>query len=257
MLTWHNSAWDLQTASPEVALLPLAACEPHGPHLPIGADLIIMTEIARRVAERLAPPLFILPTWPLGASGQHAGQPGAIYLKNETLWFAVRDIVTSLHSHGIQRVVVLNNHGSAMTSTSLPLGNFIVKTAVRQLNYETDGLTAIWVQPFAAAGQALRALFSDPQQEVHAGAIETAILMHLAPEFVGDMPPDHLPDLDATYLNFMPFTRLSPCGVWGRPSEATPEKGAEALDLVSAATADYIRQTFAQLDKIKNSPNPV
>lgn len=253
MLTWQNSAWDFKSAPPEVALVPLACFEPHGPHLPVGTDGLIITEIARRVAACLAAPTFLLPTWPLGTSGHHAGQPGAIYLGFATLWAVVRDVVTSLSEHGVRRVAVLNNHGSAMASTTRPLGNFIVKTAVRQLNYEVPGLTAIWVQPFAAAGAALSALFPSASEEAHAGAVETSILMHLAPNLVGPLPPDYIPALSAAYLDFMPFHKLAPGGVWGRPGEASAERGAQALEVVVDATVEYIERTFGQLAQLKGA----
>lgn len=250
MLTWLNTAWDFKAEPPEVALLPLACFEPHGPHLPLGSDVLLMDAIARRVAERLKARTFLLPTWPLGTSGHHARQPGVVYLDFETLWAVVRDAVTALYEHGIPRVVVLNNHGSALTTTSRPLGNFIVKTAVRQLNYEIPGLTAIWVQPFAAARQALSALFSSACEEVHAGAVETSILMHLLPEHVGPLPPDYVPEVSPAYLDFTPFHNLAPGGVWGRPSEAAAEKGAQALEAVVEATVAYIERTFAQIAQL-------
>lgn len=134
MLTWQNSASEFVSAPPRIAILPLACYEPHGPHLPVGTDVIMMNEIAQRVASQMKTSTFLLPTWCFGTSIQHAGQDGAVYLKFGTLWAVVRDIVVSLRDHGIDQVAVLNNHGSAKTTTSRPLGNFIVKTAVRQLN---------------------------------------------------------------------------------------------------------------------------
>ena len=47
MLNWQNTSWDFKDNPPEVAILPLAAFEPHGAHLPVGADLLIMDAIAR------------------------------------------------------------------------------------------------------------------------------------------------------------------------------------------------------------------
>lgn len=252
-LTCQHTAWDVKAAPPSVALLPLAGVEPHGPHLPIGTDGILMSDIARRVAERLTEPTFLLPTWPIGTALHHAGQPGAVTLGYETLWAVVRDIVVSLHAHGISRVVVLNNHGAALTTTARPLGNFIVKTAVRQLNYETPGLTAIWVQPFAAGRDALAELFPSAHQDVHAGAVETSILLHLAPELVGKPPADHVPAVDPAVLDSTPLAQVAPNGVWGRPSEASAEKGKRALEAVVDATTAYIRQTFDQLDRLKRS----
>jgi creatinine amidohydrolase len=251
MLTGNSTAWEFLAAPPEIAVLPLACYEPHGPHLPVGADELIMTEIALQVADRLTAPVFLLPTWPFGTSGHHAGEPGAVYLSFETLWAVVRDAVIALHEHGIHKVAVLNNHGSAMTSTTRPVGNFVVKTAVRQLNYETPGLTAIWVQPFAAGGEALRALFPSAGQEIHAGAVETSILMHLEPDRVGPLPEGHVPSLSPAYLDFAPFKELAPGGVWGQPDEATAEKGRQALEVSVAATVAYIERTFALLAQLK------
>ncbi len=251
MLTWQNTAWEYQAHPPQIAILPLACLEPHAAHLPIGTDRIIIGEIARRVAEQIGAPTMLLPTWSLGTSGHHAGKTGAIYLRFETLWAVVRDVVTSLHEHGIHQVAVINNHGSAMTGTTRPIGNFIVKTAVRQLNYETPGLTAIWVQPFAAARAELANLFPSARSELHAGAVETSLLMRLARDLVGALPPDHVPDVAPNYLDFAPFKKIAPRGIWGKPSEASADQGARALEIIVQATTDYITTTFKQLKEIK------
>jgi creatinine amidohydrolase len=251
MLTWQNTAWDFKANPPQIALLPLACTEPHGSHLPVGADRIIIGEIARGVASQLAAPTVLLPTWSIGTSGHHAGQPGAIYLQFETLWAVVRDVVTALHEHGIHQVAVINNHGSAMTGTTRPIGNFIVKTAVRQLNYEVPGLTAIWVQPLAAARTALVEILPSAANELHAGAVETSLIMHLAPELVGPLPPGHVPALTPNYLDLAPFAKIAPEGLWGMPREACAAAGARVLDAAVQATVHYIDETFAQLRQIK------
>jgi creatinine amidohydrolase len=251
MLTWQNTAWEYKAHPPQIAILPLACLEPHGSHLPIGTDRIIIGEIARRVAERLDTLTMLLPTWSIGTSGHHAGEVGAIYLKFETLWAVVRDVVTSLHEHGVHQVAIINNHGSAMTGTTRPIGNFIVKTAVRQLNYETPGLTAIWVQPFAAARAELANLFPSAGSEVHAGAVETSLMMHLAPDLASTAQTDYIPAVAPSYLDFAPFDKIAPSGIWGKPSETSAEKSARALALIVQATSSYIETTFRQLREIK------
>ncbi len=250
MLTSQNTAWDFDP-TPEIAILPLACFEPHGPHLPVGTDMIIMNAIAARLAEQLSALTFLLPTWPLGTSLLHDGLPGTVSLGFETLWAVVRDVAVSLHEHGIHRVAVLNNHGAALTSTARPSGNFIVKTAVRQLNYEVPGLKVIWVQPFTAARRDLSALFASAGREVHAGAVETSLMLHLAPEMVGELPPDFFPVQNPAWLDIVPFEKLAPAGVWGSPSEASVEKGAQVFEAVVTATTEYIRHTFAHLDDIR------
>lgn len=248
MLTLENTAWDLRAARPELAILPLACLEPHGPHLPISTDAIIVGEIARCVAERLPAAAWLLPVWPLGTSGPLFGTAGTVSLEFDTLWAVVRDVAVSLHAHGIHRVVVLNDHGSPRTTTSRPAGNFIVKTAVRQLNYEEPGLAAIWVQPFAAARSELLEIFESATDDVHAGEIETSLLLYLAPEQVRAGARDAVPSHPPAYLDFAPLGRLSPSGVWGRPSLATADKGRRALDAAVGATVRYIGTTFAALE---------
>jgi creatinine amidohydrolase len=250
-ITSFQTAWDFQATPPEIAILPLACTEPHGPHLPIGADILIIEAIARVVAGRLPATVFLLPTWPLGFSIHHDGEPGTISLSYETLSAVVSDVAASLHQHGVHKFVVINDHGTAGTSTALPVGNSIVKTAVRQLNYANPGLVSIWVQPFAAGREKLDEIFPSARQEIHAGAVETSILMHLAPRSVGPIPPDEIPSAGPEYLSFTKFSRLSSSGVWGRPGEASAEKGKEALEAVVDATVIYIEDTFAKLSRMR------
>ena len=191
--------------------------------MPIGTDQLIVSEIARRIAADFPLQTYLLPTWPLGTSAQYVGQAGAVSLRNETLWAVVRDIVLSLCDHNILFVAVINNHGSTATPNAYPVGNLIVKTAVRQLNYETPKLSAIWLQPFAVGREILKALFSLVDQEVQLDVVETAILLHLAPTLVGPLPPG---------------------GVWGKTSEASAEKGRFALEAVVKVSSEYIEHSF-------------
>lgn len=249
-LTLENTAWDFKSAKPELALLPLACLEPHGAHLPVGTDAIIVSAIAHGVAEQLSVATYLLPTWPLGTSGPHLGQPGAVSLEHDTLWAVVRDVVGGLHIQTIHHVAVINNHGSPMTTTTVPLGNAIVKTAVRQLNYETPGLKVIWVQPLAAARQALFEIFDSSGDDLHAGEIETSLMMHLAPDLVRDGASDAVPSSPPAHLEWIPFHRLSPSGVWGRPSHASAVKGRRALEAAVTATVEYIDRTLNALSAL-------
>ncbi len=250
VLTLENTAWDFKASPPEVALLPLACLEPHGPHLPIGSDWVIVSTIARLVSEKLRSQTYLLPVWPLGVSAHHWGEPGAVSLEHDTLWAVIRDIAESLVAHNVRRVAVLNNHGSPMGTTTVPLGNVIVKTAVRQLNYETPGLHAIWVQPFAVARPAFLEIFGSAAADLHAGEVETSILLHLSQDLVRAGAVDAVPSHPLAYLEFLPFARLSPSGVWGRPSQASAEKGRRALEAAVSATVDYIERTFESLTQL-------
>lgn len=251
-LSERNTAWDFKENPPEIGILPLACFEPHSENLPLGTDAVIMSAVGKGVDERLAEPSFLLPLWPYGNSGHLSGQSGTIALEFLTLWHVVRDLAISLHERGIHKVVVLNNHGSAMTTTTKPIGNFVVKTAVRQLNYEVPGLSAIWVQPFAAGRERLAELFESAQEECHVGAVELSLLQHLLPDREIEVPADFVPEVDPAYLHFDLFTKFSPNGVWGRPSEASPEKGEQALAVLIEETTRYIQETYQQLAELSS-----
>jgi len=249
VLTLENTAADFEHARPELAILPLAQHEPHGPHLPVGTDEVIVGALAARIADRLDAAVFLLPVWPVGTSAPHWGQRGTLSLEAGTLWAVVADIACSLEAHGIRRLVVINGHGLPSGSATLPWGNPVVKTAVRQLNYENPAITAIWLQPFALAGPDLRETF--PADDLHAGDLETSVLLYLMPELVRGPAQDFVPTYPPAYLEFTSFASICPAGVWGWPSRASAEKGRLAVEAAVNASVDYINRTLEFLGQIR------
>ena len=241
----------LAEARPDLAILPVAAIERHGGHLPIGTDWLVLEAIAPRVAEAFDR-CFLLPTFPFGTSLAHAGTPGTASVRWETLLHVVRDVTGSLLRQGIRRVAVLNNLGGPTETTVQPRGNFIVKTAVRQLNYAHPDLDAIWVQPLTAARAELTEIFASASEDLHAAEIETSLLLALQPDLVRAGARDFVPEgVPRTFLDWAPFERLAPGGVWGRPSLASAENGRRALDAAVEGTVRYIRESFDYLATAK------
>src|SRR3954464_8263762 len=173
----------LRDAQPDLAILPVAAIERHGPHLPIGTDWLVLEALAGRVAAPFDRGL-LLPTFPFGTSQAHAGTAGTASVNWPTLLHVVRDITESLLAQGIRKVAVINNLGGPTETTVQPRGNFIVKTSVRQLNYDHHDLDAIWVQPLTVARSALAEIFGSARDDVHAGEIETSLMLALRPDLV-------------------------------------------------------------------------
>ena len=248
---WQNTSFEVRDGKPELALLPVGATEPCGAHLPVGAANMILDVVARQVAERLRWTTYLLPTLPLGTSGLHLGQPGALALEWPTLMCVLTDLVESLLAQDIRRVVVLNGIGGLTATRVRPRENYIVKATVRQLNYDFPALDCIWVQPFTAAGVELETVIESAHEDVHAGELVTSLLLHLAPETVKGRGADCVPDVGEEYLDWVPFTALCPGGVWGRASRASAEKGERALALAVLGTAMYIESTYAQLERVK------
>ena len=99
----------------------------------------------------LTSPPVLLPVMPFGTSGSHLGSAGTISLGWSTLMDVITDLVESLALQGISRMVVIDSLGGAMGGMTRPQENFIVKTAVRQMNYDHPEIDVLWVQPFTAA----------------------------------------------------------------------------------------------------------
>lgn len=257
MLNWHDTSFDIGDAQPDMALWPIGAMESHGPHLPVGTHWLLLEVIAQRIAARLPYETYLLPTWPFGTSISYKGLPGTVYLGWETLMEVVRDVVESLYerglgqSDGIPRVTILVDLGGANESLVRPRGNYIVKTAVRQLNYAYPHQQTIWVQPFTTACDDFLQIFDSADQEIQAGEVETSCLMAAYPELVKGSAKDTLPSLSKEYLDYLPFECISARGIWGRPSLASPKKGEQALSAAVDRTCEYIEGVFSTLEELK------
>jgi creatinine amidohydrolase len=169
-----------------IAVLPLAATEQHGPHLPLSVDTDIVNgvmRIAMPILKEAAPdlPVYFLPTQAIGLSPEHAAFPGTLTLKPETLMRLWTDIAESVSAAGIHKLVLFNAHGGhvgAMDVVSRDL-----RARLGMLVYSVS-----WYQlPLLnAQGKDLNALFSEHEHRfgVHAGEVETSVMLALKPESV-------------------------------------------------------------------------
>jgi creatinine amidohydrolase len=249
-LSARSTTVEVGRARPATAILPVATVEPHGPHLPAGTDLLIVEAVARRAARALGD-AYLLPTIPFGTSAHVRGLAGTADLTPDVLRRVVQDVAVGLHETGIHRVAIIAGPGLVSGNTVVPFGNFILKAAVRQLNHEYPEMDAIWVQPLAAAAFALGRVFESGADDVHAGEVETSLVMALAPAAVGDGATDHVPAAGRDLIDMVPFATLAPGGVWGRPSLASKDKGEAALAAASDAVATYIRENLETLAGMK------
>lgn len=153
-----------------VVLLPWGATEPHNTHLPYGTDTLLGGTVANRVASRCADlgvSVLALPAVPFGVNTTQLDLPMTINVMPSTQLAVLRDVVRSVEPHGVRVLVLLNAHG----------GNEL-RALVRELQPETRVLLVIvnWWQVADAS------VFSEPGD--HAGELETAAVLHVAPELV-------------------------------------------------------------------------
>src|SRR5262245_40555818 len=99
----------IDRATPVV--LPVAAVEQHGPHLPLATDRVIAEHFAERLNARLGSSVLILPTVAVGCSAHHMEFPGSLTIQHETFLNLCEQYLVSAHAHGFRNFLVLNSHG--------------------------------------------------------------------------------------------------------------------------------------------------
>lgn len=160
-----------------VALLPLAATEQHGPHLPLGTDAIICDGVVAAAAERLAAdPVEVLrlPTQAIGLSPEHAAFPGTLTLEPATILASWTEIAASVRAAGIERLVLFNTHGGQ--EGLLPS---LAATLRSRL-----GMIAIYCSRGGFGRPAGLIDDAEAATGLHAGLVETSLLLALAPQLV-------------------------------------------------------------------------
>ena len=170
-------------AARTIAVLPVAATEQHGPHLPLSVDTVLVDGVVAAALPHLAPELcvLVLPTQAVGLSPEHARFPGTLTLKAETVMRLWTDIGESVAAAGIKKLVLFNAHGGQVS---------VMDIVARDLRARLDMLvfSVSWfnLPLLDAQGQDLNALFDATEHRfgIHAGEIETAMMLALNPERV-------------------------------------------------------------------------
>ncbi len=160
-------------------VLPVAATEQHGPHLPVWVDTLVGERVAAAAAERLAEqaPVLVCPVMPFGASNHHLIYPGALSLSTDTLIRVLTELTDSLVTSGFRRIFLLNSHGG---------NEEVIRLAARELALRhpvVAGAASYWTlawQAMIEEGDALEV----GRVPGHAGGFETSMVMALEPELV-------------------------------------------------------------------------
>jgi len=224
---------DVRSFQPEVMLIPLGSTEPHGPHLPYGADTFIcdgITAEAVRLANGEGARVLRLPPLPIGNNVNFKAFPFACRLRVETLMAILCDLAGFALEEGVRKVVIVNAHGG---------NDDTLRASLRQI-YDRYG-SEMFVCGCGASqfcNGLAKELFTD--HSPHAGDAETSSIMHLAPKLVvdsgrrpysGNEPV--IPALSQV-LWVRPWHRFMPESCMGRPDESSAGKG-EAFCKASAA----------------------
>lgn len=232
-MSWITTATsvDEHERDAAVAVLPVGSFEQHGGHLPLATDTFIACLIAGRIADSYD--LRLLPPLTMTCSHEHADWAGTLSVRTSTLISLVDDIRTSLVRQGIERLAIVNAHG----------GNHVLSNVAMEANSQPGHVRVVlfpgheeWVTARREAG-----LASTHGDDMHAGEIETSILLHAAPETVGDhRSADHYAS-PRPHLASLGMRGYTTSGVIGAPSHATAAKGVAVLESLDAQFADYLK----------------
>jgi len=224
-----STATEERERGAEVALLPVGSFEQHGDFLPLVTDTVIAVTVANAIGA--AYPVFALPPVTISCSHEHAGWRGTVSISAATLYAVVTDIAASLRASGIGKLVLVSGHGG-----NYVLGNVVQEASARGERMALFPTEVDWLNARAAGGVEL-----GPDSDMHAGELETSLLLHAHPELVRADYADH--DELADERNRM-LTRglaaYTASGVVGRPSLASAAKGKAALANLADSFADVL-----------------
>ena len=168
---------------------PVAALEQHGPHLPLGTDALVLDALISACRVELGDTFrgVFLPTMNYGKSPEHLNFAGTVSLQSVTLLALVDDLVASLARHGFRHYVFFNGHGGNAALLQAAAFDLREKYDVHIHNLD------LWGGGFfrSIVAEYFPSLIG---KEVHAAAIETALMQHLNPELVGLLPEVAFPE---------------------------------------------------------------
>jgi creatinine amidohydrolase len=264
MKTWIPDArnfaylnWKQVDALPRettLLVLPTAAIEQHGHHLPLATDTLINNLLLGHALAKLPAdaPVYALPPVHYGKSNEHIGFPGTLSVSSSTFMAVLRDLGASLSSAGFRKLALYNTHGG---NTAL------IDVMARDLRAEFK------LRTFTLHGSGgIKFEGLKPQERAygfHAGEVETAFLLAAAPElvdrsaytanYIADVAKPEMLLPENAPATFAWLTRdISASGVMGDPRPATAENGARWIE--EAATR--LAAALEAMMRFPDSPKP-
>jgi creatinine amidohydrolase len=246
---WTEMTWTDVAAGDTrswIAVLPVAAVEQHGPHLPLGVDSYIAQAYMARVLPLLPAdlPATFLPVQQIGQSDEHRAFPGTLSFSARTVIGAYTEIGESLHRCGVRKLVIVTSHGGNVAAMDLVARDLRVRLKMLVV-------TCAWHR-FGYPPNTFERM--EQRHGVHAGDVETSLVLAHRPETV-DMKRA-VPAVPVTLEMAEKFKWLSafrpvgfgwmtqdlhPTGAVGDATRSTAQKGEQALDHGARALVELLQ----------------
>lgn len=232
----NATAEDDSVKHAQVAVLPIGSFEQHGPCLPLITDTVVACAIAQEIARTY--PVLVLPPITMSCSHEHSAWRGTVSISSQTLYRLINDVAESLRLSGVKRLALINGHG----------GNYVLNNIVQEYTAVHGPVMCLfprnndWIAARDHAG-----MTTDNHTDMHAGELETSILLHVAPELIrsGSAQADWTA-ADRPHLLTLGVQAYTETGVIGNPSLGTADKGQACLTSLVDSFGQYFRLLTAE-----------
>jgi creatinine amidohydrolase len=223
-------------------VVPVAALEQHGGHLPVFTDSMLLGEVVRRVGDTMRDRVLIAPVMWLGNSHHHLDFPGTLSASPRVYLDLLNDLAENLLAHGFHRIVFLNGHGGNTTPGKQAV--FEIRQRHRARHDLLLLFATYWdnAQPNAGRSDLVQS------QMGHACEWETSMILRLAPDLVKDIrqlePVPFGFAFEPAYRGWTTKDRTVP-GHIGDPRHASADKGEYLFQIFSAGVVKLLEQVIA------------
>ncbi len=233
-----------------IAVLPLAAIEQHGPHLPVSVDTALVNGVINAALPRLAADLNVLflPTQPVGKSNEHLRFPGTLTLSAETLIRVWTEIGESVARAGVKKLVLFNSHGGQLGVMDIVARD--LRARLDMMVYSVNWFTL-------PLGDAVMGLFPAEEHRfgIHAGDMETSMMLALTPALVDMRQARDFKSTAQERASKFPILGngssaklgwqtqdYNPMGAAGNAGAATADKGRTVIEAAGQKLADLLSE---------------